>query len=221
MNYFDDEVAEMPKFEAECQDLISHIKQTALNEAREEIESMQSELKSLRKIKENLNNWEKEKAELRAEIEQTKRNAVSQVRKERIRELFEDSLVNAWGVVAEAQPYHCNACNDTQEIIFTDANGEKYRETCQCQFKQKYKYIPSPMVLLKLVDNHGVISRYYVSEERDSGNGEERWVYKDLCDEKPFDKLNKCAPNNIFKSKKRCQEYCDYLNQNKRDKTYG
>lgn len=193
---------------AECRALFTHIKEAAIKSAENEISAMREELASLREIKEQKEEWEKEKIRLRLSVDNAVAKAKSEVRRERIKDLFHDSLVTAYSPKCEPVKYDCPACNNTQKITFHDSLGRKYEVNCECWRKNRYTLCVQEAKLIKLVDNiNDAISRYY-----QPADGGERWVYKDLSDDVPVDQIRYYS-DAIFASKERCQEYCDYINQ--------
>lgn len=214
MGYWEDEWAEMPVWEQECQELIQHIKDTAYNEVKDEVESMRNELEHLRGIKARETEWNKEMQKLKEELAQAKMTAESAAKKMRIQELFGDHITEAWGVQSVSYYPKCNVCNGTGTVILHDSAGGEYRVTCRCQSNPIKEYKPLPLKLLSLVNREGGISRYY-------GDGENVWE----CSRKIYvrstthDNMSNAEIGTfnvyslVFETKERCQDYCDYLNK--------
>lgn len=217
-------------WEQECQELIARIKQTALNEAKDEMESTKAELEHLREIKKREREWETEMQQLKRELAIAKAEAESKARKARITELFGDNLVNAWGVRAQDVPVICKACGGTKKQVFYDSLNRRYEVNCKCKEKQRFEFIPQRLTLLSLVDNNGRISRYYRRIETDFlgkekedkkyvDDWEKIWVYDKTADEVTDEELkDKLYWNLVFETEARCQSFCDYRNRKNRER---
>lgn len=215
MGFWEDEYAEMPVWEQECQELIQHIKDTAYNEVKDEVESMRNELKHLREIKARETEWNKEMQKLKEELVQAKMTAESAAKKMRIQELFGEHITDAWGVQCTNHHPKCNVCNGEGWVVLQDSIGEEYRVICRCQSKYIREYKPHPLVLLSLVDHNGGIHRYYGNKDEDAWENSHK-VYipnttHDNMSNEELEALN--SYNLVFESKERCQDYCDYMNK--------
>lgn len=212
MEYRDDEIAEMSELEYECRELIDKIKKTAFEELRKENEELRGKLARLEAIEKVYKDWENEKQILRKAMEKDKNDAISQLKKNRIKELFGDNFVTGYAIDFTRIEKDCPMCHGTQKIELKDALGKIYKVDCPyCWSIKEYKVIK--VKLLELLDNtNNVISRYY------GGIGDEnkKWVYKETHDEKPFEDIN--VYDAVFTSDERAEEFCKWLNEKEQKK---
>ena len=211
-NYLYDELAEMPEFEYECRELIDKIKKTAFEELRKENKELKDKLARLEAIEKVYKDWENEKQILRRAMEKAKDDAVSQLKKNRIKELFGDNIVNGYAIDSTRIEKDCPMCHGTRKIELKDALDKIYRVDCPyCWSMYEYKVIK--VKLLELLDNtNNVISRYYGGIEGKN----EKWVYKETDDEKPFEDIN--VYDAIFTSEEIAEQFCKWLNEKEQKK---
>lgn len=205
---------------------------TLKEEIKTELEHLRKENEELRPYKEDRDRLQRELQTVQANCKRRVEDAERKARAAALDELFGDCVVDAWKVGREyTKRPKCDKCDENRKLHYTTPRGRQMTEDCECA-ECFVKYVPKqaimarfklhPNVPVKNQDDPNAFSRpvfrWYTTEYSTIEDGTEFVVDSDsevgnyrFADREntPFEKLNEWQ--DVFTSKERCQEFCDYL----------
>lgn len=191
--------------------LIDAIKNSVRDDIKQEMERLRKENAELQQYKkerqeiENIKKWYESR--LQTEVEAYKR----ELRSAKIKELFGDYIVTAWGVKKKISlPPKCDKCDKGRYIHFKSPSGKDLREPCQCA-KGKKEYAPYDLHLIRIkqndvFDGQRRIFNYYAPSVHDSDDY--RNIFDYVYRGKPFEEVD--SYNAVFLDKETCEKYCEW-----------
>lgn len=210
-----DDYYEPSEFEIQVEELKQSIIENVRDQIKNKIASLEKENAELQEIKKN---WKQIKAEhdatmreLRFKTEVAEREA----KRLRAKEILDSISSVGYRVHYEyVKPPKCDKCDDQRYIHFISPLGREMKEKCTCD--QGYKvYSPKEEKLLRFYATETINSMYYSSRDSDGDMWELRSdVYKELPDN--LEKINEYSA--VFVNKEDCQTYCDWKNNNEKNK---
>jgi len=109
---------------------------------------------------------------------------------------------------------YCDQCDDDRRIYYTTPLGKEAYESCNCS-KGVVKYTPKECSLYSFKldnDSKNVLAWYKLHEDYNEEWFEESFLNKEMHDDSmKFEDINRYRQ--LFKTKKDCQKYCDWLNE--------
>lgn len=211
---------------------------TLKEEIKTELEHLRKENEELRPYKDDHDRLQRELRTVQANCKRRVDEAEQKARNAALDELFGDCIVDAWKVGREyIKGPKCDKCDENRKLHYTSPRGKAMTEDCECA-ESTVHYFPKPAIMarfklhpkvpVKNQDEPNAYSRpvyrWYTTEYETIEDGTEFVVDSDyesgshrFADrtDTPFEKLNEWSE--VFTSKERCQEFCDYLTtKNKR-----
>jgi hypothetical protein len=203
-------------FTEECYEFVSQkleeIKAFALSNIRKEhvdkMDKLIAENKELREFRDRKEEIENEYSLIVANLEEETRNAKSLAKKARLKELFGDNFVEAWGTEIEyiIKP-KCDKCDENRLINFKSPTGRELSEPCECDKKTQI-YKPLRLELVK-IEEYLSDSGYYYAHYKGSNTNGERILAVYAYRGQAFEGV--CS-DTYFLDKETCQAYCDWKN---------
>jgi hypothetical protein len=207
-------------YSKEVRALIEAIEDGVNRVNKDKIESLEKELKKLSSVKKNWMKLLREQLELQEEVEEIKRNARKEARKERLTELFGDRTLVLWGIGTNSvKREKCQYCNDDRMLVAQLPNGKTALVNCDCR-GYIYTYYPVEFHIIKFsIDkwDRKLSVQYKLSErnmlEGDEVYHEERYVNFGDVQSVPetYEGLKYYSTN--FDTQEHAQLYADWLNK--------
>lgn len=190
------------------EEIKSYVLSNIRKEHIDEMDRLIAENKELREFRDRKEEIEREHSLLVANFEEETRNAKSLAKKARLKELFGDNFVEAWGTEIEyiIKP-KCNKCDEKRFINFKSPSGREYSEPCECSKKIKI-YKPIQLQLITIESGLSDSNYYYAHYEGNYTNGERMYAVNAYKRE-PFEEV---FSDTYFLDKETCQAYCDWEN---------
>lgn len=206
-SWFEENWCEEPREEETA--LIEAIKESVRQDIKAEMERLRKENAELQQYKkerqevENVKKWYESR--LQTEVESYK----MELRSAKIKELFGDYIVTAWGVKQKISLLpKCNKCDERRYIHFKSPSGKDLREPCQCANGKK-EYLPFDLHLVRihqddLFNGQRRTWSCYAPTVHDSNDF--RDVFDLIYKGEPFEEVN--FYNVVFLDKETCERYC-------------
>ncbi len=223
-DYYDDYYE--PSAAEEAMDEITNIlKQSIKKEIMDELEKLRKENAELREFRDEKRNYEYKLAELKRDCERKIEEAEKQAKKTRIHELLGDNITVGYAVhIHNERPPKCDKCDHNRRVKFISPLGREMSEDCTCA-KYTTTYSVEEVELVKFViskqggwpDKERLV-KYYQHAKCTYNDQETYNEYDDISDiykDEPFEKVNRYRT--VFLDKDKCQEYCDWLNEQKKE----
>lgn len=214
---YDDFYYEPSEYDMLVDDFKRALMKSVKEEFLQEMKRLQKENEELKEIKNNWQKLEKEYKQKERDLNWKLEQEQNQIARKRLNELFVSCGMNTILYRPETvsfQKEKCNKCDEKRYIHFQSPSGKDMKEPCQCA-KFYYKSIPKKYHLIKFRNFHNDnVSAWY---EKDETNDD--WdSYSYICDfvynNQDFNELyEKYDKKVFFEDEKKCQEYCDWLNQ--------
>jgi hypothetical protein len=212
---------------------------TLKEEIKTELEALRKENEELRPFKLERDRMEQELARVRADCVRKIKEAQENARNSTFESLLGEHMVQAWKVGREYElPPKCDKCDDQRKLHFTSPRGKNMTEPCECsQSTTIYKPVPAllarfrvkPLARAKNQENDDSFYEkplyyWYTTEYSTLDNAEfilsEETEIGALrhSDTKPLNELSEW--HSVFTSEERCQEFCDYLAEQDKNKAW-
>lgn len=226
MSYYDyEDYYEQSEFDEKVEEFKDYLRKSVKKETQKLIEKLQKENAELRKVRDNWNElkcgYEEKVRQFEWQVEQEKLNA----KRMRLEELFD--AVNMNVILYRAEGYcvrkpKCNKCDPKRKIYFLSPSGKDFTEDCECA-KSYYKYAPTSYYLSEFRvkrenDDNSLpffmwFEKYKDSEEEDGYTYESSDLCRNIYNGETFEEVEKNKNVFYFREKKKCQEYCDWVNR--------
>ncbi len=200
------------------------LKKMIKKEVLDELETLRAENAELRQFRDERKNYEAKirdtEYKCKLAIEKAQRDAKST----RIHDIFGEMLSVGY-MIAEnnKRRQKCDKCNEERRIEYITPLGKTAYETCDCNgYDYFYEVKEVEMVKFSIRKRDGYdrderVVRYFYharntyDDKRDENDYERvTWVYNN----EPFEELaNKSYYGVVFLNKDKCQEYCDWRNE--------
>ena len=214
-----DDWYEPSEFDFMIEELKEKLRESVKQEIKDEMDRLRTENALLQDIKEN---WDQKVQELDAvkrEYENAKRNAVSDAKKMKLKELFSDSIRSAWFADYEYKYIRdkCGKCDDKGYIHYKSPQGHECKEKCDCR-TQILEFHPKEAEICNIIkkcyppDYKPYIVTFDISRDKDDEFRSTTTIY----DGRPFDDVERYRT--VFTDKGKCQEFCEWLNKKERKK---
>lgn len=203
------------------------LKKMIRKEVVDELEKLRKENAELQQFKSEKESHERKIRELEYQCKMAIENAQREMKQTRIHDLFGDMLTTGYMIISNnTKRPKCNKCNDKRRIEYTTPLGKTAYETCDCD-AYDYFYEVKEVEMVKFSIRKGgiwdykeYVCRYFVHtgnkyNDKQDENDYERvtWVYNN----EPFEELAKKSYYGVvFLDKDKCQEYCDWRNEQKK-----
>jgi len=179
-----------------------------------------TELKELRAENERLRDIANNVESLQREAQWAKHDALSQARRETLKELMGEFNETYWGIDYDSiEKPKCDLCDDKRMLRHTFPNGVVAGTSCKCAEKQTV-YKPVEVQIAKIVMENYRHSPYLYMEYRGRYNEKgsenlrvESVRRENIYDSKPdFENIDRIS-RAIFTTRELAQEFCDWKNK--------
>lgn len=220
MSYYGEEFYNEPsEFDQQIYEFKESILKSVKDEFLSEMEKLRTENTELQAIKKDWRNIQSEYETKYRQLEYERKDMEKKISKKRLNDLMEDFKIILYTARStRLLPEKCNKCNEKRQISYMTPSGREAFESCECS-SGKVVYYPEEFVCYELyLNRNNMISGIYKERNysddglRSSGISSDD-VYQDGTD---YDKLNYYST--MFRSKEKCQEYCDWLTEQKATK---
>lgn len=179
----------------------------------DEMDALRKENESLREFRDKKKVYDRELAQVKADYVAKMRNAESDAKRKRLKDLLSLLSVTGYRVHTDyREGPKCDKCDDHRIIHFVSPVGRKMTEYCSCATKMLI-HSPKAVQLFSFYAGDKLSSVYYEMTSKD-----EDYDRYDMCGElydrdktKPFEEIN--AYRVVFLREEDCQQYCDWLNE--------
>ena len=160
---------------------------------------------------------EAERQREREEVERVKSSAVSQARWERLDKLFASVCPVVYTLSANSKPLpQCGKCDSNRLVHYKNpVTGKDMSERCPYCGHSVSVYSPKNLYAYyckQFNDDNSLVAWY---KDLNDDDGYTRTI-DEFSDDKPFKDIRRY--NAYFKSRERCQAYCDWLNKRERNR---
>lgn len=227
MYYDDDYFYEPSENDIVMEEIGDILKKMVKKEILDELEALRAENAELRQFRDERKNYE---AKIR-EAEYKSKVAIEKAQREansaRIHNIFGEMLTVGYMIASNNKKRpKCDKCNEQRRIEYTTPLGKTAYETCDCDGYESFYEVKEVEMVKFSIRKHGGwdhderVVRYFshahnTYDDKDDENNYDRvtWVYNN----EPFEELAKKSYYDIvFLDKNKCQEYCDWRNNNVR-----
>ena len=218
-----DDFYEPSEFEIMVEEFKDELRKSVKKEYLDKIAGLEKRLGELTDIKQN---WDKKVAELNAEKRKAQlavMSAEADARKATLKELLEPLKKQMWGIKQEWSYIRekCDKCDKDGYIHYKSPAGRDMKEECSCR-KQKSVYHPVEAEVYEIDGRDRRPGARFVFRFEHSNlawEWEDRFKHVDeIYDGRPFEEIGSYYWV-IFDDKDKAQEYCDYLNSHKKERT--
>lgn len=218
-----DDFYEPSEFDIMVEEFKDELRKSVKKEYQDKIADLEKRLAELTDIKQN---WNKKTAELSAEKHKAQiavAQAESNARKATLKELLEPLKKQMWGIRQEWSYIRdkCDKCDEDGYIHYKSPAGRDMKEECSCR-KQKSVYHPVEAEVYEIDGREKRPGVRYVFQFEHTNlvwEWEDRFKRVDeIYDGRPFEEIESYYWM-IFDDKDKAQEYCDYLNSHKKERT--
>jgi hypothetical protein len=201
--------------QTEAEKLFNELKVIALQsvkaEIKEELERLRADNKELKAVRSNWRAMQQEHKDALHSLEMAKRNAASEAKQKRFKEMMGDFEVAMYTVGYKyVEKPKCDKCNEHRRINYFTPRGKPTYERCECSEKPTI-YVPNQSVLYEMNSRYG---NFWYRSYEDGYDGmvlESSELKKEVYTNQPFEGLTR--PQTVFRSEEDCQAYCDWLNE--------
>lgn len=215
MDDFYDEAASA-QFDATIEQFKAQLRECVRDEWVSEMARLREENAKYADIKARWAEIEAERQQEREELERVKRDAESHARWERLDKLFESVCPVVYTLAMRSQPRpQCGKCDSNRRIHYKNpVTGKDMSETCPYCGCAMLIYSPKELYayLSKQFNDDNQLVAWYKDLSDDDGYSR---TIAEFSDDKPFEGINRFKV--YFKSRERCQTYCDWLNERERE----
>lgn len=203
------------------------LKKIIKKEILDELETLRIENAELRQYRNERKTYEAKIREAEYKSQVAIEKAQREAKNTRIHDLFGDMLTTGYMIrTNNTKRPKCSKCNEQRRIEYTTPLGKTAYEVCDCD-SYDYFYEVTEVEMVKFSirksggwDHKEYVCRYFVHagnkyNDKQDENDYNRvtWVY----DNEPFEELAKKSYYGVvFLDKDKCQEYCDWRNEQKK-----
>lgn len=209
------DTARMTEFDSTVEQFKAQLRECVKDEWVSEMARLREENAKYADIKARWAEIELERQRERDEVERVKSNAENHARYARMEELFADvcSEVYTVNAVVKAKP-KCGRCDDSRRIHYRNPiTGKDMSETCP--YCGENLLVSEPEMLaayeVQLRNEYSGFNSLTAWYKNPKSNDGYLHVVTDWDDDRPFENIQR--HDAYFKSRERCQEYCDWLNE--------
>ena len=224
-DYYDD-YYEPSATEEAMHEIESILKQGIKKEIQDELERLRKENAELKEFKDNMSAYKRELNNLKSDCARQIAEANEKAKKLRIHELLGDNITTGYAVhIHNERPPKCDKCDHNRRMKFISPLGREMSEDCICA-KYTTTYSVEEVELIKFaIHKRGgwpekeCLVKYYqhaATTYNDSKDYNSYEAITDIYKDKPFEEVNRYRT--VFLDKDKCQEYCDWLNKQKKEK---
>jgi transposase-like protein len=217
-DYYEPSAAEEAMLEIE-----NILKQGIKQEIKDELERLRKENAELREFRDEKQSYDFKMAELKRDCEYKIADAERKAKAMRIHDLFGDNIGVGYMVTSNYKKRpKCDRCNAKRQIEYKTPLGRDAYENCYCDgYDYVYEVKEVEMIQFTIVKNY---TEYVTKYFRHAKN-----TYDDHEDYNEYDPVTKVYKGEDFKDvehstyyptvfldRDKCQEYCDWLNEQKK-----
>lgn len=206
------------------------LKRMIKKEVLDELETLRSENAELRQYRDERKTYEAKIRDTEYKCKVAIEKAEREAKNARIHSLFGDMLTVGYMVASNNKKRpKCNKCNDQRRIEYVTPLGRHTYEVCDCEgYDHVYEVKEVEMIKFTIRkrggwDHNENVVRYFaharnIYDDQEDENNYERvtWVYNN----ESFEELAKQSYYGVaFLDKDKCQEYCDWRNEQKNKET--
>lgn len=205
----------MAEFDSTVEQFKAQLRECVRGEWVNEMARLREENAKYADIKARWAEIEAERRMEREEVERVKRDAETHARYARMEELFADVCFEVYTVNTgvKVKP-KCGKCDGYRRIHYkSPATGKDMSETCPYCGESVIVSEPETLTAYeaKMSNNYCSFNSLIVWYRKPDEEGGYLNAVDELSDEKPFEEISR--HNAYFKSRERCQAYCDWLNE--------
>ncbi len=226
MGYYEPEYwyEEPSEFAEKCEELVELIKNSAINQIKEELNTLKKENERMREIVNNYDTKVKELESAKQKYEwkekELRKEIKSEMQKARLSEIMEGFYSEIWDVdnVGKEQP-KCDKCDKDRYIHFKSPSGKDLTEPCQCNKKTRY-YQPHKLTCtnFRICDFENSRIGKLVGWYADLNDDDCYTIFRPSDNEKLYkgQKYSEIKRTDIyFNTEEEAQKYADWLNDKK------
>lgn len=203
------------------------LKKMVKKEILDELETLRTENAELRQYRDERKTYEAKIRDTEYKCKIAIEKAQREAERARIHNLFGEMLTVGYMITSNNKKRpKCDKCNDQRRIEYTTPLGKTTYEICDCD-GYDYFYEPKEVEMVKFSirkrggwDHDENVVRYFhharnTYDDKEDENNYDRvtWVYKD----ESFEELAKKSYYDVvFLDKDKCQEYCNWRNEQKK-----
>lgn len=219
---------EPSEFEMQIEEFKNTLKQSVSKEWIDKMNTLEKENAELQEVKKNFESikrdYEYKKNECERKAETAIKNAEYDARHLRLKELMQD-VQYTYFRAQSAYKYglKCNKCDEKRRIHYKTPSGKNANEQCECAARIKI-LVPEEMVIheLSLRDKDSKRINVWFTQHKSSYDVDCYYTPIDYLADKTVvendedvTKLNVEKERDLyFRTKEKCQEYCNWYNEN-------
>lgn len=203
------------------------LKKMIRKEVVDELEALRKENAELRQFKSEKESHERKIRELEYQCKIAIENAQREAKQTRIHDLFGDMVSTGYMIRSNnTKRQKCNKCNDNRRIEYTTPLGKTAYEVCDCDgYDYFYEVAEVELLSFKIRKGYGwsneeSVSKYYRHARNIYNDKDDYNEYQNVYDVYSGESFEDVKKNNyygtVFLDKEKCQEYCDWLNEQKK-----
>lgn len=210
-----DDYYEPSDLEIAMEDFKQSIIENVRQELKDKIARLEKENSELLEVKKNWASIQKEYKDSIHDLHVKMENAEREAKRLKAKEIINSISTTGYRVHYEyVKPPKCDKCDENRYVHFISPLGREMKEPCKCSEGYKF-FSPQEEKLICFYATETIRDKYYSCTDRDL----ERWelrsdVYEELP--KDLDSINEYRA--VFVNKQDCQTYCDWKNENEKNK---
>jgi hypothetical protein len=226
MYYEDDYFYEQSENDIVMSEIRDIFKKMVKKEILDELEALRTENAELRQYRDERKTYEAKIREAEYKCQVAIEKAQREANSTRIHNLFGEMLTVGYMITSNNKKRHkCDKCDDQRRIAYTTPLGKQTYEVCDCD-GYDYFYEPKEVEMVRFSirkrwnDNENVVRYFHHArntyDDKEDENNYDRvtWVYNN----EPFEELAKNSYYGVvFLDRDKCQEYCDWCNEQKKE----
>lgn len=222
-DYYEEFYGETSEFAEKIEELKDSLMESVKDEIHTELVQLKKENLELQEIKNNFDEIKSKYRMKELEFERELESIEKKVRKERLSELTKDIQINRYKarVKRKEKLPKCDKCDEERKRWFTKPSGRPDYEFCECD-EEYLVYHPERYIMVEFsdLDNKNMFYEirttyddeedyFYLSKSGTHAEAiyKEGMNYRDLNIRKTF-----------FDTEEDCRKYCDWLNENAKQK---
>lgn len=219
-NYYEPSATEEAMHEIE-----NILKQGIKKEIMDELERLRKENAELKEFKDHMSAYKRELNSLKSDCARQIADANDKAKKLRIHELIGDNITVGYAVhIHNERPPKCDKCDHNRRVKFMSPLGREMSEDCMCaKYTTTYSVEEVELVKFTIYKQGGwpekeCLVKYYQHANTTYNDSENYNSYESISDiykDNPFEEVNRYRT--VFLDKDKCQEYCDWLNKQKKE----
>lgn len=198
------------------------LKKMIRKEIMDELEALRKENAELQEFKRAKEAYERELELAKAGYESMARSEANRVKRMRIHDLFGDELTVGYMAAKNAKRKpKCDKCDDNRCLHYTTPRGRDATEYCECNgYDYTYEVKESELLRFKISKNcwdvNESVYKYYkhvndTYDDKDDSN--DYALVSHVYQGESFAVVKNSYSDYLFLDKTKCQEYCDWLNE--------